>query len=129
MKKFTISFLSITAAFFVSLLPMSGIANTNPFLQLVKGASAPITGECGNPGDKDFCSCFTKAIIDGCKSQPVHPQCTPAGINEEITALLAEGYNYAQICSDFHSPVPASECTADLKYWHSTASCRAPSLS
>ena len=74
-----------------AVLPLSGIANSNPFQQILNKITSPNTdwGPCGDPTDKSqnptpeyFCKkthpnnlCtngFGQQLINGCHSAPVH---------------------------------------------------------
>jgi len=126
MKKFILSLPSVLVVLLALSLPISGFASSNFFTQLVKKATTSTYQDCGKTSDPGFCSCFTKAIIKGCKSQPFHPGCTALKINQYIDALLENLHSYLVICQQYeHVPgISPTECATDLKYWHENASCR-----
>lgn len=124
MKKFILSLPSVLLVLLALSLPISGFASSNFFTQLVKKATTSPNTNCGKTSDPGFCSCFTKAIIDGCHSQPIHPVCTANNIDNEISSLLEMGLSYDDICKKFKAPVSLAECATDLEYWHNHSSCR-----
>lgn len=109
MKKIILT-ISLLCAFLF--LPNLSNAMSNSFTQMVHQATTPNTS-C-QVSDPTFCACFTQAVVDGCKTQPIHPNCSDA----HSLWTIAQQQGAAAICTRYPPKgVSYSECVTDVGYW------------
>ncbi len=105
----------------MSVIPVVSHA-TNALEQLIDPSIRSANTDCGSPYTTDpnynpsFCGCFSSAIVNGCKSQPVHPKCDAKSIKGYMKEIYND--NYSVICTKFPpAGVDSKVCVTDLSYW------------